>query len=72
MPWPANTLADLESRHALADGDDITDYLVARDARVHVAEVALLHGRVGVTHATGEHLDEDLALTRRLQVEVLE
>lgn len=72
MPWSTDSLALLDAGDALADGDDVSNYLVAWDPRPGVAQEALPEELISVADTTGQSLDEDLAWAGQLQVDVLE
>lgn len=72
MPWSTDPLALLDAGDPLADGDDVSDYLVAWDPRPGVAQEALPEELISVTDTAGQCLDEDLAGAGQLQVDVLQ
>lgn len=72
MPWSTDSLALLDTGDTLADGDDVSDYLVPWDPRPGVAQEALPEELISVANTTGQSLDEDLAGSGELQVDVLQ
>jgi hypothetical protein len=59
-PGDADAVADLACRHARADGQDLADGLVTERPREGAGDFAARLVDVGVAHAAGADLDEDL------------
>lgn len=72
MPRSTDSFALLDAGNSLADGDDVSDHLVAGDPGPGVAQEALPEELISVADTTGQCLDEDLARAGQLEVDVLQ
>lgn len=72
VPRTTNTISILETRHALADLDDVADNLVAGDSGEDITHVAGCDAYIGEADTAGEDLDEDLASGGLLEGDLLE
>ena len=72
MPWTTNPLARGEARNSVAHGHDITHDFVAGHARKHIAHPSLASGMVAEADTARQHLNEQLAWTRMLELHVTE